>query len=65
MKKAKTGILIGRVADRTGVSVSALRFYEEAGLIQAGRNQGVKECLPHRISDVFPLSSLRKSLAFP
>ena len=40
MKKLKKGILIGRVAARTGVSVSAIRFYEEAGLVKAGRNQG-------------------------
>lgn len=39
MKKLKKGILIGRVAARTGVAVSALRFYEEAGLISAGRNR--------------------------
>jgi len=40
MKKLKKGILIGRVAERTGVAVSAIRFYEEAGLIFAGRNAG-------------------------
>lgn len=40
MEKVKKGILIGRVAERTGVAVSAIRFYEEAGLIQAGRNSG-------------------------
>jgi len=32
MKKAKKGVLIGRIAQRTGVAVSAIRFYEEAGL---------------------------------
>ncbi|RKQ71851.1 MerR family transcriptional regulator [Litorimonas taeanensis] len=40
MEKVKKGILIGKVAERTGVAVSAIRFYEEAGLIQAGRNSG-------------------------
>ena len=40
MKKLKKGILIGKVAARTGVAVSAIRFYEEAGLITAGRNSG-------------------------
>lgn len=40
MKKVKQGILIGRIAQRTGVAVSAIRFYEEAGLISAGRNKG-------------------------
>jgi MerR family redox-sensitive transcriptional activator SoxR len=40
MKKVKQGLLIGRIAQRTGVAVSAIRFYEEAGLITAGRNKG-------------------------
>ena len=40
MKTPKQNILIGKVAARTGVAVSAIRFYEEAGLIIAGRNTG-------------------------
>lgn len=40
MRKLKKGILIGKVAARTGVAVSAIRFYEEAGLVTAGRNSG-------------------------
>jgi len=31
---------IGAVAARTGVSVSALRFYEREGLVRAGRSDG-------------------------
>jgi len=31
---------IGEVARRTGLSVSAIRFYEERGLVVAGRNSG-------------------------
>ena len=40
MQKLKKGILIGKVAARTGVAVSAIRFYEEARLVTAGRNSG-------------------------
>lgn len=40
MKKIEKGFLIGKVAARTGVAVSAIRFYEEAGLVVAGRNKG-------------------------
>ena len=40
MQSSKQNILIGQVAARTGVAVSALRFYEEAGLVSAGRNKG-------------------------
>jgi MerR family transcriptional regulator, redox-sensitive transcriptional activator SoxR len=35
-----TLLAIGQVADRTGVSVSALRFYERHGLIGAERSSG-------------------------
>ena len=31
---------IGEIARRTGLSVSAIRFYEEKGLVIAGRNTG-------------------------
>ncbi len=31
---------IGQIADRTGLAVSAIRFYEEKGLINPGRNAG-------------------------
>lgn len=37
---AYQSISIGDVAARTGLSVSAIRFYEERGLIVAGRNAG-------------------------
>jgi len=40
IKPLKKGILIGTIAARTGIAVSAIRFYEEAGLISAGRNKG-------------------------
>ena len=40
IKRVKSGILIGKVAARTGIAVSAIRFYEEAGLVTAGRNKG-------------------------
>ena len=33
-------ITIGALAKRTGVAVSAIRFYEEKGLIQAMRTSG-------------------------
>ena len=33
-------LTIGQVADRTGVAISALRFYEEQGFITAERSSG-------------------------
>lgn len=34
------GLSIGKIATRTGLAVSAIRFYEEAGLVAPGRNSG-------------------------
>lgn len=43
MKKVMKGsdlLSIGELADRTGLSVSAIRFYEEKGLVHPARNSG-------------------------
>lgn len=37
---AKDGMTIGALADRTGLAVSAIRYYEGQGLIQPWRNSG-------------------------
>lgn len=34
------GLSIGQIADRTGLAVSAIRFYEEQGLVFPDRNEG-------------------------
>lgn len=34
------GLTIGQVAERTGLAVSAIRFYEEKGLVGPDRNAG-------------------------
>jgi MerR family redox-sensitive transcriptional activator SoxR len=34
------GLSIGQLADRTGLAVSAIRFYEEKGLVAPHRNSG-------------------------
>ncbi|MEM7057849.1 MAG: redox-sensitive transcriptional activator SoxR [Pseudomonadota bacterium] len=33
-------LTIGQVAERTGLAVSAIRFYEDQGLVSPGRNAG-------------------------
>lgn len=40
LDKAKTDLSVGEVAQRTGVAVSAIHFYEEKGLIWSRRNSG-------------------------
>jgi len=37
---ANTGWSVGKVAERCGVKISTLHFYEERGLISSWRNQG-------------------------
>lgn len=37
---AKDGLTIGQVAERTGLSVSAIRYYEAEGLVRPWRNGG-------------------------
>lgn len=36
----KRGFSIGQIAERTGLSLSAIRFYEDQGLVHPGRNRG-------------------------
>lgn len=36
--KAREGLPIGAVADRTGLAISAIRFYEDEGLVTPWRN---------------------------
>ena len=33
-------ILIGTIARRTGLAVSAIRYYDDIGLLQSNRNRG-------------------------
>lgn len=40
MAEAGKFLSIGQVAERTGVSISALRFYERRGLVHPDRNMG-------------------------
>jgi MerR family redox-sensitive transcriptional activator SoxR len=46
MKPPIKTLSIGQVAERTGLSVSALRFYEEAGLVAPSRNAGGQRRYP-------------------
>ncbi len=40
VERRPTGLNIGFVAKRTGLAVSAIRFYEEAGLVAPDRDRG-------------------------
>ncbi|PWE18091.1 redox-sensitive transcriptional activator SoxR [Marinicauda salina] len=55
MTKRMTDLLaIGELARRTGLSVSAIRFYESQGLVSAMRNRGGQRRFPR--SDIRRLS---------
>jgi len=60
-------MLIGAVAARTGIAISAIRFYEEAGLITAGRDNGGRRIFAsadiRRISFIIISQKLGFSLA--
>lgn len=64
---AKKGFLIGKVAQRTGIAVSAIRHYEDIGLIRSDRNRGGQRVfLPsdiRRISFIIIAQGLGFSLA--
>lgn len=67
MKHAKKGFSIGRVAERTGIAVSAIRFYEEKGLVRSERNAGGQRVFAasdiRRISFIIIAQKLGFSLA--
>ena len=47
MTKRRDDLLsIGEVAERSGFATSAIRFYEEQGLVRAERNQGNQRMFP-------------------
>ena len=65
---------VGQVAERSGVAVSALHFYESKGLIESWRNQGNQRRYPRevlrRVAVIkvaqragIPLESIRKALS--
>ena len=73
MAKRPARLTIGQVAERTGLAVSAIRFYEEKGLVKPIRNAGgQRRFLPsdiRRLSFVliaqqlgFPLEAIREQL---
>jgi len=74
MKTPAPTLSIGQVAERTGLSVSTLRFYEESGLVSPSRTAGGQRRYPRadirRLSFImiaqqlgFSLEEIREKLA--
>jgi DNA-binding transcriptional MerR regulator len=55
---------IGEVARRTGVSVSALRFYEEKGLIRAVGRRGLRRLFDPAVLERLGLVALGQAAGF-
>ena len=45
----KTKLTLGELAKRSGVSISALHFYEEKNLIPSFRTEGNQRCYPRGV----------------
>jgi len=65
MKRGDARLTIGQIASRTGLSVSAIRFYETRGLVTPLRNSGGQRRF--RASDIRRLSFVKiaQQLGFP
>lgn len=56
---------IGRLADRTGLTVSAIRFYEEQGLIVSARNAGGQRRFARATIRRLSFVRIAQALGFP
>ena len=55
---------IGEVAKKSGLSTSALRYYEEIGLIQSNDRKGLRRQYPANVLDILALITLAKEAGF-
>jgi DNA-binding transcriptional MerR regulator len=55
---------IAEVAKRSGVPASALRFYEEKGLISSSGRQGLRRTFPDKVLDQLSLIALGQAAGF-
>jgi DNA-binding transcriptional MerR regulator len=55
---------IGEVSAKSGIKPSALRYYEEAGLISSSSRRGLRRQFPHEVLLQLKLISMGKSAGF-
>ena len=55
---------IGDVSKRSGISASALRYYEEIGLIHSDDRKGLRRQYSNSVLDVLALITLAKEAEF-
>ncbi|MEM7294531.1 MAG: redox-sensitive transcriptional activator SoxR [Pseudomonadota bacterium] len=64
MAKRNDLLTIGDVAQRAGIATSALRFYEDKGLIQSVRNSGNHRCYHRSILRKVSIIKIAQALGF-
>lgn len=55
---------IGEVAKKSGLSASALRYYEEIGLIKSHDRHGLRRQYPSNVLDILAMIALAKEAGF-
>jgi MerR family transcriptional regulator, redox-sensitive transcriptional activator SoxR len=64
MRDETAVLTIGEVAARTGLRASALRYYEQAGLVPAARRRGGKRVYDPAVLDRLAVIELAKAAGF-
>jgi DNA-binding transcriptional MerR regulator len=55
---------IGEVSKKSGISTSALRYYEEIGLIASTSRKGLRRQYPSKVLEILALITLSKQAGF-
>lgn len=64
MKNEAQELYVGEVAERAGVAVSALHFYESKGLISSRRNDGNQRRYPRAVLRLVSIIKVAQGLGF-
>jgi MerR family redox-sensitive transcriptional activator SoxR len=60
-----TGLSVGQLAERSGVAISAIRFYETKGLIKSWRTTGNQRRYPREVLRMLGIIKVAQRLGIP
>ena len=60
-----TGLSVGEIAERSGVAISAIRFYETKGLIKGWRTAGNQRRYPREVLRILAVIKVAQRLGIP
>lgn len=60
-----TGLSVGQIAERSGVAISAIRFYERKGLIKGWRTAGNQRRYPREVLRILGVVKVAQRLGIP